>query len=59
MTKHAGGHWSCKICDEQFNDIMMLVVHLLSSHNNASTTIKFSNSTVIHICMLLKKSEFI
>lgn len=59
MKKHANGRWSCKICGKHFNDIMMLVTHLLPSHNNASTTITFSNSTAIHICMLLEDSESI
>ncbi|KAL9072212.1 MAG: hypothetical protein Q9161_003685 [Pseudevernia consocians] len=57
MTKLDDGQWSCKICDERFDDIIMLVFHLLSSHNNASTTTTFSNAAVIHICMLLEESE--
>ena len=32
ITQDATGQWACELCDDKFEDVMMLVTHLLTSH---------------------------
>ena len=53
MAQDASGQWSCKLCDAKFNNIMMLVTHLLTSRSHNPTFPTFSTLSAIRICMLL------
>lgn len=53
MMQDASGTWSCKLCDAKFNDIMMLVTHILTSRHHNPTYPTFSSLSAIRICMLL------
>ena len=59
MTRDATGQWACMLCDDKFEDVMMLVTHLLTSRNHNQTASTFSTLSAIKLCMLLDESMFI
>ena len=52
-SRSAGGKWSCKRCNREFNDSLPLVTHILTSCDDYSSLPTFSTRSAIHICMLL------
>ena len=52
--KELDGQWSCKQCNETFNDTVRLATHLLTSCDQPLST--FSTNSAIKICMFLDQS---
>lgn len=63
MRQDPSGKWSCELCDAQFNDIIILATHLLTSCDHDcdddSSSPTFSNKSAVDICMLLDEAKSI
>ena len=52
IKEQLDGTWSCEVCNFNFDDIMQIVTHLLTSCDDGSSIDTFSTLSAINICMV-------